>query len=256
MRYIYFIGTAGSGKSSMVQAYKEWLDAQGINSIIVNLDPGAEFIPYEADVDIRDWVHLDEVMKDYSLGPNGAQIVASDLMAVHSKEWVPVVRKMETNFALIDTPGQMELFAFRQSSSSLVEELGKEDGFLVFLSDPTLARTPNGFVSDMMLAAITQFRFSLPILNVLSKADLLNEEQLEEMANWSRDPYAIYNALTEKDMSSQSLVSIEFLKAMENVGMYKELTPVSSEQGTGMEDIYNTIQQYFEGGEDLGRTVS
>lgn len=256
MRYIYFIGTAGSGKSSMVQAYKEWLDAQGIDSIIVNLDPGADFIPYRADVDIRDWINLDEVMKDHSLGPNGAQIVASDLMAVNTNEWMPAVKKMETNFALIDTPGQMELFAFRQSSSHLVEELGKEDGFLVFLSDPTLARTPNGFVSDMMLAAITQFRFSLPILNVLSKADLLSEEQLEEMANWSKDPYALYNALTEKDMSSQSVMSIELLKAMENVGMYKELTPVSSEQGTGLEDIYNAIQQYFEGGEDLGRTVS
>ncbi|WP_019178751.1 ATP/GTP-binding protein [Methanomassiliicoccus luminyensis] len=256
MRYIYFIGTAGSGKSSMVQAYKEWLDNQGIDSIIVNLDPGTDFIPYEADVDIRDWINLGEVMKDYSLGPNGAQIVASDLMAVNTKEWVPAVKKMETNFALIDTPGQMELFAFRQSSTNLVEELGQEDGFLVFLSDPTLARTPNGFVSDMMLAAITQFRFSLPILNVLSKADLLTEEQLEGMGNWSRDPYALYNALTEREMSSQSVMSIEFLKAMENVGMYKELTPVSSEQGTGMEDIYNTIQQYFEGGEDLGRNVS
>lgn len=253
MRYIYFIGTAGSGKSTMVQAYKEWLDAQGIDSLIVNLDPGAEFIPYDADVDIRDWVHLDEVMKDYSLGPNGAQIVASDLMAVNSKEWVPVVKKMETNFALIDTPGQMELFAFRESSSAIVEELGKEDGFLVFLSDPTLAKTPNGFVSDLMLAAITQFRFSLPILNVLSKADLLKEEQLGEMANWSRDPYALYNALTEKEMGPQTVMSVEFLKAMESVGMYKELTPVSSEEGTGMEDIYNTIQQYFEGGEDVDR---
>lgn len=255
MRYIYFIGTAGSGKSSMVQAYSEWLDAQGIDSIIVNLDPGADFIPYPADVDIRDWIHLDEVMRDHSLGPNGAQIAASDLMAVNTKEWVPTVKKMETSFALIDTPGQMELFAFRQSSGNIVEELGQEDGFLVFLSDPALAKTPNGFVSDLMLAAIIQFRFSLPILNVLSKADLLNEEQLDEMANWARDPYALYNALTDKNMSTQSVISIEFLKAMESVGVYKELTPVSSEQGTGMEDIYNTIQQYFEGGEDLGRTV-
>jgi GTPase SAR1 family protein len=256
MHYVYFIGTAGSGKSSLVQAFSEWLHANGINSIIVNLDPGADFIPYQADVDIRDWIHLDEIMKDYSLGPNGAQIVASDLMAVNSKEWVPVVKKMETDYCLIDTPGQMELFAFRQSSNALVEELGKEDSFLVFLSDPTLARTPNGFVSDMMLCGITQFRFSLPILNVLSKSDLLNEDELEDLANWSRDSYSLYNALTDKDMSSQSVISIEFLKAMESVGMYKELTPVSAMDGVGMEDIYNTVQQYFEGGEDAGSRPS
>ncbi len=256
MHYVYFIGTAGSGKSSLVQAFSEWLDVNGINSIIVNLDPGADFIPYEADVDIRDWVHLDEIMSEYSLGPNGAQIVASDLMAVNAKEWVPVIKGMETDYCLIDTPGQMELFAFRQSSNALVEELGREDSMLVFLSDPTLARTPNGFVSDMMLCGITQFRFSLPILNVLSKSDLLKEEELEELSTWSRDAYALYNALTERDMSSQTVISVEFLKAMENVGMYKELTPVSALEGTGMEDIYNTVQQHFEGGEDAGSRPS
>ena len=256
MHYVYFIGTAGSGKSSLVQAFSEWLDVNGINSIIVNLDPGADFIPYQADVDIRDWVHLNEIMAEYSLGPNGAQIVASDLMAVNAKEWVPVVKGMETDYCLIDTPGQMELFAFRQSSNALVEELGREDSMLVFLSDPTLARTPNGFVSDMMLCGVTQFRFSLPILNVLSKSDLLKEEELEELSTWSRDAYALYNALTEKDISSQTVISVEFLKAMENVGMYKELTPVSALEGTGMEDIYNTVQQHFEGGEDAGSRPS
>jgi GTPase SAR1 family protein len=252
MRYIYFIGTAGSGKSTLVQAFQEWLSGNAIDSLIVNLDPGADFIPYQADVDIRDWIHLDEVMRDYSLGPNGAQIVASDLMAINAKEWVPVVKKMETDYCLIDTPGQMELFTFRQSSTALIEELGRDDSFLVFLSDPTLAKSPNGFISDLMLCAITQFRFSLPILNVLSKSDLLKEEELEELRNWSRDPYAIYNALTEKDMGTQAVMSIEFLKAMESVGMYKELSPVSAEEGTGMEDIYNTVQQFFEGGEDIG----
>ena len=256
MHYVYFIGTAGSGKSSLVQAFSEWLDVNGISSIIVNLDPGADFIPYEADVDIRDWIHLDEIMAEYSLGPNGAQIVASDLMAVNAKEWVPVIKSMESDYCLIDTPGQMELFAFRQSSNALVEELGREDSILVFLSDPTLARTPNWFISDMMLCGITQFRFSLPILNVLSKSDLLKEEELEELSIWSRDAYALYNALTEKDMSSQAIISAEFLKAMENVGMYKELTPVSAMEGTGMEDIYNTVQQYFEGGEDAGSRPS
>jgi len=175
---------------------------------------------------------------------------------VNAKEWVPVIKSMESDYCLIDTPGQMELFAFRQSSNALVEELGREDSILVFLSDPTLARTPNGFISDMMLCGITQFRFSLPILNVLSKSDLLKEEELEELSIWSRDAYALYNALTEKDMSSQAIISAEFLKAMENVGMYKELTPVSAMEGTGMEDIYNTVQQYFEGGEDAGSRPS
>ena len=69
MHYVYFIGTAGSGKSSLVQAFSEWLNSNNINSIIVNLDPGADFIPYQADVDIRDWVHLDEMMRTTPWAP-------------------------------------------------------------------------------------------------------------------------------------------------------------------------------------------
>ncbi|NLK25108.1 MAG: GTPase [Euryarchaeota archaeon] len=251
MRYIYFIGTAGSGKSTLVQAFKFWLDTQSIDSIIVNLDPGADFVPYEADVDIRDWVDLDEIMREYSLGPNGAQVVAADLMAINARKWAPMVKEFRTNFVLIDTPGQMELFAFRQSSTAIIEELGKEDSFLIFLSDPTLSKTPNGFVSDLMLCGITQFRFDIPILNLLSKSDILKEEEIEELREWSRDPYALYSALTEREISAQSIMSIELFKAMESVGMYKELTPVSAEEGVGMEDLYAAVQMYFEGGEDL-----
>ncbi|KQM11828.1 GTPase [Methanomassiliicoccales archaeon RumEn M1] len=255
MRYLYFIGTAGSGKSTLVQAFKEWLDIQGIDSVLVNLDPGADFIPYQADVDIRDWINLADVMRDHLLGPNGAQVVAADLMALNHREWTDVVKEFRADYCLIDTPGQMELFTFRPSTNAIIEELGVEDSFLIFLSDPSLARTPNGFVSDLMLSGITQFRFGLPIMNVISKADILKEEDLEEMREWSRDPYALYNAITEKEMTGQSVMSIELFKAMETVGMYKEMYPVSAEEGTGMEDIYSIVQMYFEGGEDIGRNA-
>ena len=35
---------------------------------------------YAPDIDIRDFVVLEEVMTEYGLGPNGAMILASDLM--------------------------------------------------------------------------------------------------------------------------------------------------------------------------------
>ncbi|MBQ2486670.1 MAG: ATP/GTP-binding protein [Candidatus Methanomethylophilus sp.] len=63
MRFLYFVGTAGSGKSTLVQAYKEWLDSADISSIIVNLDPGSDATPYEPDIDIRDWISLGNVME-------------------------------------------------------------------------------------------------------------------------------------------------------------------------------------------------
>jgi len=250
---IYFIGTAGSGKSSLVWAFKEWMTLQGLDCITVNLDPGAEYIPYDPDVDIRDWVKVEEVMRDYSLGPNGAQIVCADMMALNAKELADVIEKFRTPYVLVDTPGQMELFAFRQSSQVIVDALGREDSFLVFLSDPALARTPNGFVSTLLLCATVQFRFSVPFLNVLSKSDTLDEKHLAQLKEWADEPDALYAALTEGDFSAHNIQSIEFLKAMESVGVYRELTPVSAQTPFGIEDIYNAVQQSMEGGEDLQR---
>ena len=251
MEYLYFVGTAGSGKSTLVHAFKEWMGLQGLDCVTLNLDPGADMVPYSPDVDIRDWIRLSEVMEDYQLGPNGAQIVSSDLMALNIREWEPVVKALDTNYVLVDTPGQMELFTFRESSSVIIDGLDRESSFLVFLSDPQLSKFPNGFVSTLMLCALTHFRFSLPILNVLSKVDLLSEPELEAILEWSREPEALNSALMEMTYPSQSLINMEFFKAMETVGMFRALTPVSSEDFTGMEDIYDAVQQVFMGGEDL-----
>ena len=224
---------------------------QGLDCITVNLDPGAEHMPYQPDVDIRDWVKVEEVMKEYGLGPNGAQIVCADMMALNTKELVTTIEGFKTPYVLIDTPGQMELFAFRQSSNVIVEALGKQESFLVFLSDPALAKTPNGFVSTLLLCAITHFRFDVPLLNVLSKSDTVTEKELEDIIHWSEEPESLYDALTTGQMSPSSVQSIELLKAMESVGMYNQIVPVSSEEPNGLEDVYNAIQQSMEGGEDI-----
>ena len=44
-------------------------------------DPGAERVHYDPEFDVRDLVSLSDVMNEYDLGPNGAQILAADLVA-------------------------------------------------------------------------------------------------------------------------------------------------------------------------------
>jgi len=250
MQFIYFVGTAGSGKSSMVYAFKEWMTLQGLDCITVNLDPGAEDIPYDIDVDIRDWVKVSEVMEEYELGPNGAQVVCADLMAMNAKDLAETIEGFKTNYVLIDTPGQIELFAFRKSSEVIIDALGREDSYLVYLSDPHLSKYPSGFVSSMMLCATVFFRFNLPFLNVLSKADMLKEEEFNQVVLWSQDPDALNGALSD-NIDARSVLTLEFFKALESVGMFKEIIPVSSTEKFGIEDIYNAIQESFQGGEDL-----
>ncbi|HKZ63876.1 MAG TPA: ATP/GTP-binding protein, partial [Thermoplasmata archaeon] len=74
-RNLYFIGTAGSGKTALTQAFRVWMESQGLDALQVNMDPGVDSLPYEPAVDIRDWIRLDEIMRERGLGPNGAQIV-------------------------------------------------------------------------------------------------------------------------------------------------------------------------------------
>ncbi|MBN1676983.1 MAG: ATP/GTP-binding protein, partial [Candidatus Thermoplasmatota archaeon] len=54
--HLYFIGTAGSGKSTLTHAFQVWLQTQGYDSITINLDPGAESLLYTPDIDVRDWI--------------------------------------------------------------------------------------------------------------------------------------------------------------------------------------------------------
>ncbi len=250
MRNIYFVGTAGSGKSTMVQAYKEWLDFNGIDSIIINLDPGADTLPYDADIDIREWISLGEVMAEYNLGPNGAQIVAADLMAVNIKKITSILDTIKTRYVLIDTPGQLELFAFRESSNVIVESLGKDRSMVAYLSDPLLCRSPNGYVSSMMLSALVQFRLQLPIINLLSKSDILKDEEVERMVDWFTDPYSLYGSLLDDDSNPQTVVGMELFKALENMGTFGKIRAVSATESTGIEEIYDASQLAFFGGDD------
>ena len=252
-RNLYFIGTAGAGKSTMVYAFQMWMNSQGFDCVPVNLDPGAESLPYGADVDVRDWIKLEEVMDEQELGPNAAQVAAADMMALNAKEIADVLEGFETSYFLIDTPGQIELFTFRSSGPAIIDAFGRGDSALVYLNDPMLVRHASGFISSVLLNATVQFRHSLPFVNVLSKSDLLTEKDLEKVVKWSLDPVALYEALFEDKATPKTLLDVEFLQSMETIGIYRRLFPASSELLFGFEEVYSQVQQVFEGGEDLAK---
>ncbi|MCK4367983.1 MAG: ATP/GTP-binding protein [Thermoplasmata archaeon] len=250
-RYLFLVGTAGCGKTTMTYAFRTWMSTQGFDSITVNLDPGVEDLQYEPEVDVRDWITLDAVMQEYQLGPNGAQIVCADLIAIRIREIVQILEGFDTEYVFIDTPGQMELFAFRESSREVVDVFGNEDSAILFLLDPQLAGRPSGLISLLMLSITTGFRFSVPLINILSKSDILSEEDIARVIGWASSSDRLYDALVEEMGDPSSIPSMGFLSALDEVGAYQGLTPVSSEALLGFEDLYSLIQLCFEGGEDL-----
>ncbi len=248
---VFFVGTAGSGKSTLVAAFKRWMELEGYRAIGVNLDPGVEVLSFEADVDVREWVTLGQVMEEFNLGPNGAQVAAADMMAMMVMDISEAIDSLEADYVLYDAPGQLELFAFRSSSKRLIQVLGGSRPALAYLFDPMLVRTANGFVTSLLLASTVQFRFDVPMVNVLSKVDLLSEEEREPIFAWMEDKWRLYNDVTEGEMTSEATLAIEALQAIEALGAYKGLVPASSATGEGLDDIYSNIQLVYAGGEDL-----
>ncbi|MDA8054940.1 MAG: ATP/GTP-binding protein, partial [Thermoplasmatales archaeon] len=195
---VYFVGTAGSGKSTLVNSFKEWLENNSYDAITVNLDPGAEFLPYTPDVDIRENVSLESVMQNYNLGPNGAQIVAADLIVQEAERIKELIDSYDSDYTLVDTPGQLELFAFRGSSTQLMTTLGEENNALLYLFDSILMKNPESYISSRFLAMSVMTRFYVPFLSIISKSDLLEPKEKERIERWDRNKNEILSDLREK----------------------------------------------------------
>lgn len=248
---IFFTGTAGAGKTTFVRAYADWMKSAGYEAIVVNLDPGLENPATEPDIDIREWVRLADLQDEYSLGPNGAQVAAADMIALKVFDVKQAVQELKSDYILIDTPGQIELFAFREASKAIVDALGGDRTLLAFLFDPALARTPGGFVSLLMLSATVEFRFRLPLVNLLAKSDVLTGDQLTELTDWSEEPDRLYEAVTRDLPTPDHQLSTELFRAIETMGPMAGLLPTSAKERTGLEAFYQECQRVFAGGEDL-----
>ena len=65
------VGPAGSGKTTYCNGMQQYLTLLGRKTVIVNLDPANNRLPYECAVDISELVSLQEVQENLNLGPNG-----------------------------------------------------------------------------------------------------------------------------------------------------------------------------------------
>ncbi|UCF12228.1 MAG: ATP/GTP-binding protein [Thermoplasmatales archaeon] len=249
--FVYLIGTAGSGKSTLTSNFQQWIKMRGLDAIIVNLDPGAENLPYEPDVDIRDWISLKEVMETYQLGPNGAQIACADMVALNTEDVKKSIESFKPDYIFLDTPGQLELFVFREAGKYTVEFLNPENSVICYLLDPALAKTASGFVSQLLLSITTNFRLGQPQINILSKSDLLSTKELDIIKKWSNNPDDLYGAVINEETSIYREMNEGILHLIQELGGYTKLIPTSNKDFFGIDDIYTDIQLQFKGGEDL-----
>ena len=247
---IFITGPAGTGKSTLAGSLKEWMQKQEIDSIIVNLDPGAEYIPYEADIDIREWISISQIMSEFNLGPNGAQIVASDMILENLEALRDALGAYEDYYVIFDTPGQIELFSFRPSSSIMVDALSGNQAMIAFVADSIISSTPSGFISQKLLYGSIMSRFLKPAMFVLNKCDLISEVDIKKIEAWESSTDALNEDFMNEREDSNKQYFVSIISAFRESGLMTKIHKVSSREMSGLEDVYADMSLFFSGGED------
>ena len=255
MFFIVVVGPAGSGKSHLVDAFGDWLEFNELGVARVNLDPAVEWLPYEPDVDVREYVDARTVMKKHRLGPNGALVASIDMLIDYVDSIRSEIEATQANYVLVDTPGQMELFAFRDTGPYVIREIiGDSRAATLFIFDAVFASNPRSLASSLFLALSARIGLGLPQVNAVSKADLLQPEQMDEIEEQVNSPENLYNALVAGGMDP--LMAEAAAKTLEALAPEGSTAPaalrfVSALSGYGLDDIYAALQQVLAGGEDF-----
>jgi GTPase SAR1 family protein len=247
---IFIVGTAGSGKSLLTSRLTSGYEEKGAHCISVNLDPGAVSLPYEPDVDVRNFLNIEEIMNRYQLGPNGALILASDLLATRLNDLQEEMDQSTPDYVVIDTPGQIELFAFRESGPYIIRNLRVDDFAVVFLFDSSLVSSPVNFISVDLLSASVQLRLGAPQIPVLSKTDLFKKE-VPKIVKWSSNARALEDAISEQAQPSQYVLSQSLLRDLMRLDLGFRVLPVSSVTQDGMINLAAALARIFRGGEEV-----
>ncbi|MGH9876247.1 MAG: ATP/GTP-binding protein [Nitrososphaerales archaeon] len=250
MHAIFVTGTAGSGKSLLTSRLLESYKNNNAFAIALNLDPGAVNLPYEAAVDVRDYIDINTIMESYALGPNGALIMASDMIAMKLDEIQNDIDSINPDYVIVDTPGQLELFAYRASGPFFISNFNCEERAVLFLFDGTLVSSPANFVSIALLSTSIRLRLRAPLVNVLSKTDLM-QEKVKTVLSWSSNIALLEQAIAGEKDNETYLLSMELLKTAVKGGVSLGLLAVSSESMDGMINLEAALGRIFKMGEEI-----
>jgi hypothetical protein len=197
------MGPAGSGKSTYchaMQSHAETLGGARKRTIhVANLDPAAEHFGYAMAFDIRDLISVEEVMEELKLGPNGGLIYCMEYL-MNNLDWLQdnLDDFDDDEYLILDCPGQLELYTHVPLMRNVIDRMrmwGYDSSMVgVFCLDTTFVCDTPKFISGSLLSLSAMIALELPHINLLTKCDLVSEEDIDTILNrqsaseiWSRE---------------------------------------------------------------------
>lgn len=234
---------------------------------VINLDPAVINVPFDSNIDIRDSVNYEEVMKQYNLGPNGGILTSLNLFATKVDQIVNLLEKRAApdpenpekaalEHILVDTPGQIEVFVWSASGTILLESLASSfPTVIAYIIDTPRTSSTSTFMSNMLYACSILYKTKLPMILVFNKTDVKDASFAKE---WMTDFDAFQEALRRDEesnehggdgsgghggsgymgslLNSMSLMLEEFYSHLSVVG-------VSSKVGTGIDEFFEAVEE-------------
>ncbi|ABU81978.1 ATP/GTP-binding protein [Ignicoccus hospitalis] len=246
--FVVFAGTAGSGKSSLVASFSDWIRKEvGLKISVVNLDPGAEALPYQPDFDIRQLFTIREIMQKYGLGPNGAFLKAAELLGEYSREIIRhKVFRSFSDYILIDTPGQLEMFLFRPEGTQFLKKLERlRPVLIVYIVDGSLAPHPEDLLTSYMLSLMLQAKSELQVVTVINKVDLVSEEDMKTIRLLIENPEEFAKSVADKVGGIAGDMIMDLIKIVEMYAPPERAILVSAKTKEGLRELYDLVHEVY-----------
>ncbi len=241
------MGLAGAGKTTLTARLVEILASEPGGVCAANLDPGVSSIPYSPEFDIRYRVTVREIMEREGLGPNGALMRAMEIAAASVEELVDWIRDSPCDRILIDTPGQMEVFAFRPEGRKITGEISTEAAAVgVFLGDHGPGRSIADAVGTAMLAKVVEMMLSVPVIPVMNKADLAGSGEAGKIweAVLRGEIEEVEPGLSlEGGVASEAL--LDMIKALSSFRTPIRIPIVSALTGEGVDELIDLVREVW-----------
>ncbi|MCS7113852.1 MAG: ATP/GTP-binding protein [Nitrososphaerota archaeon] len=228
---VIVLGTAGSGKSLLTAEFGRYLKAEGYTIKFTNLDPGCIAQPYECDFDIRSKFTLNSIMRTEGLGPNGALLRAMEKLG---RVKIPI---FQADFNLIDTPGQLEVFAFHPSGPKVVSKFNELVG--LFLIDATIGL--KDLPAAYMYSLAVRYRLGIDTITLVSKSDLLGSGEAERIRRFLMNPASQRRSLKRAGVLADIYVPLS--EMLKKIIPAQRIPMVSAKTREGFRDLLDMLHE-------------